>query len=127
LLSNRHIQIPQVGVTLIGLECPWRTTSEVQSPPPGFSIGLTHTPDNILELARYGVDIAFAGHTHGGRLRLPLIGSLLVPCRLGRFLDAGWFVVGRTLLCVTRGIGYFPSKQRRPGELLKITLRGRIP
>lgn len=124
LLSDRHIRMPQVGVTLIGLECPRRTTSVVQSPPPGFSIGLTHTPDNILKLADNDVDFAFAGHTHGGRLRLPLIGPLLVPCRLGRFLDAGWFVANGMSLYVTPGIGYFPGRHRRPGEFLKVTLRG---
>ena len=46
-----------------------------------------------------------SGHVHGGQIRLPLIGSLLVPSRYGRRYDCGVFAEGPTLLHVTRGAG----------------------
>lgn len=38
---------------------------------------MMHKPDSIDDvLTRHSVDLAFAGHSHLGEVRLPLIGSL---------------------------------------------------
>ena len=46
-----------------------------------------------------------SGHVHGGQIRLPLIGSMLVPSRYGRRYDCGVFDEPPTLLHVSRGLG----------------------
>jgi predicted MPP superfamily phosphohydrolase len=50
------------------------------------------------------------GHTHGGQIRFPAVGSLAVPSRYGKRFDEGWFAVGNTAMYVNRGIGtYSPA------------------
>ncbi|MBK7820547.1 MAG: metallophosphoesterase [Tessaracoccus sp.] len=45
-------------------------------PGDGFRMVLTHSPQILPELNRYGVDYALCGHTHGGQVRVPVIGPL---------------------------------------------------
>jgi len=123
LLSNKACRIEELGVTLVGLETPW-----IHQPLPpctggGLGIALTHTPDNIALFGRLGVSVGVAGHTHGGRLRLPLIGPLLVPSRYGRFLDKGLFACKGAFLYVTSGLGYFPGSQGHRGEVLRLIVK----
>ena len=46
------------------------------------------------------IDLMLSGHVHGGQIRFPVIGSLLVPSRYGRRYDCGTFEEGPTLLHV---------------------------
>ena len=91
-----------------------------------FSIGLTHTPDNIMLLDRLHVPLAFAGHTHGGKLALPFIGRIVVPSKYGRFLDSGWFKLRNTLMYITRGIGYSPGVMGRRGVITEVLIRNAV-
>lgn len=122
LLDNRAVVLPGTSVTLLGLEYPWNRMGDLPVPA-GFCVGLSHTPDNLPLLNRLGVPVAVAGHTHGGKFWLPLIGTVLNPVRLGRFLDQGWFRLGKTRLFITRGIGYFPGFANNCGEIVILTLQ----
>jgi len=42
-----------------------------------FTIALMHEPDQIDMLQNYRIDIAFAGHSLGGQLRIPFIGGII--------------------------------------------------
>jgi predicted MPP superfamily phosphohydrolase len=123
VLPNAWARFPDRGLALVGLETPWR------QPPPApcearlFAVGLAHTPDNLALLERLNVGLAVAGHTHGGRARLPVVGPVLVPTLYGRFLDRGLFRRGRTLLYVSAGLGYFCPSPRNRGELTRLVLR----
>ena len=90
------------------------------------TVALTHTPDNVYALDALGVDAVFAGHTHGGQLRLPLLGPVIVPSRYGRRFDRGHFLVGRTHLFVSAGVGADDPALRLwcPPELLAVDLVG---
>jgi predicted MPP superfamily phosphohydrolase len=123
ILSNTVSSIPELGIELAGLEYP---PDHAQIPPKSeriIRLGLTHTPDNIIPFSRLGVDIVVAGHTHGGWVRLPVLGPLLVPSGLGRFLNRGWFKRGNTLMYVTSGLPYFADQKGRPGEILRLTIK----
>jgi hypothetical protein len=72
-------------------------------PSGSFTIALFHSPDLFDELAPQ-LDLAFAGHTHGGQVRLPFVGALWLPPNSGRF-QAGWYDSGGARLYVSRGIG----------------------
>ena len=70
-------------------------------------IALIHTPDagSIIELVRRGTDIIFGGHTHGGQVRLPIIGALISGCDLKTRFAGGLFYFKRFILYVSRGLG----------------------
>ncbi len=64
---------------------------------------LSHNPDLFFDAARRGVALMFAGHTHGGQIRIP---GLPVWVRQSRFrLDEGRYRSGATELVVSRGLG----------------------
>lgn len=87
---------------------------------------MAHEPDYADRVVRHGgVDLMLSGHTHGGQVRLPLVGALYVP-PLGRKYVEGLFHLENGLqLYVNRGIGTVGVPLRfdcRP-ELTMITLR----
>jgi predicted MPP superfamily phosphohydrolase len=98
------------GVRLCGTEAPWGpglSPAAIAEGAPGSSplFVLSHTPDNIYDLAELGAAVVFAGHTHGGQWRLPLLGSVVIPSRYGRRFDLGHFKVEGTDLFVSAGVG----------------------
>ena len=68
---------------------------------------LMHTPDtnSIINLARKEVDIIFGGHTHGGQVRLPLVGAVVSGCKIKTKFASGLFYFRNFVLYVTRGLG----------------------
>ena len=89
---------------------------------------LCHAPDYVDHLLRLSsgqaVALMLSGHTHGGQVRLPLIGPLALP-ELGRKYVEGWFRLGQLQLHVNRGLGSVgvPFRLNCPPELSLITLR----
>ena len=65
---------------------------------------LTHNPD-IFPVVPGRVALTLAGHTHGGQVRLPLIGRPIVPSRYGRRYAAGHVIEGGRHLFVSTGTG----------------------
>ena len=102
-----RIEVRGEPLIAIGQESPWfHPAPDLSACPPGpFRLCLSHTPDNIRWARRAGVDLMLSGHVHGGQVRLPVIGSILVPSRYGRRYDCGVFDEGPTLLHVSRGLG----------------------
>jgi predicted MPP superfamily phosphohydrolase len=99
------------GATLFicGCESRWSGPNlALPRPAPGeVGLILSHTADHIEALAgaEYGVAAVFSGHYHAGQLRLPGVGSLVVPSNHGRRFDHGHFMVNGTHLFVTAGLG----------------------
>jgi predicted MPP superfamily phosphohydrolase len=95
------------------------------APVAAFKIVLMHAPDHFKDIAgRF--DLALAGHTHGGQIRLPGYGPLWLP-EGGRSYVRGWFTLNRSHLFVSRGLGTSRVRARflaRP-ELAIIDLRPR--
>jgi uncharacterized protein len=83
-----------------------------------------HNPDFCEMLAPGQVDLALCGHTHGGQVRLPLVGSPIVPSNYGQKYALGLVQGPGCPVYVTRGIGVTPPPLRfgcRP-EVSLITL-----
>ncbi len=70
-----------------------------------FLVFLYHKPDLAYDLAERKVDLALAGHTHGGQVRLPFYGALITLARFGKRFEAGLYEVDGMRLYVNRGIG----------------------
>lgn len=66
-------------------------------------ISIFHSPALFKEISDK-IDLAFAGHTHGGQIRIPLIGPFWMPEGTSEF-ELGWYQRGRARMYVSRGIG----------------------
>lgn len=111
-------------------------------------IVLSHNPDTAQLLKSWRVDLQLSGHTHGGQITIPGIGSVVtlykrtrrsIPKSIRRktpFLQKdcvkvvrrwewaqGFHQVGKNQLYVNRGLGtYFPGRLFCPPEVTVITL-----
>ncbi len=86
--------------------------------PQPLNILLIHHLDGLLKLSHHGIDLVFAGHTHGGQIRLPFLGPLVCETKLPRrFVDGLHNFKGMTVF-VSRGLGagrsLFPRFACRP-------------
>ena len=74
-----------------------------QIPAESPAIALAHSPDTF-RMTKTGPSLMLSGHTHGGQVRLPFLGPLVLPLNLCRF-DRGWFAEGGRQIYVTTGLG----------------------
>jgi uncharacterized protein len=93
-----------------------------------FRLVLSHGPDQITWARQQNVQLMLAGHTHGGQIRLPVIGPVYSPSRYGCRFASGVFLQSPTLLSVTRGVsGREPIRYRCAPEIIRLTLRRGTP
>lgn len=87
-------------------------------------LAMIHEPDFFPEIPAR-IALTFAGHTHGGQVRLPLLGSLIVPSRFGQRFARGLIEEEGRLLYVTSGVGtsIIPVRFCVPPEYVVLTLR----
>ena len=94
-------------------------------------IGVSHAPylRVIDAMGEAGVDLLFAGHTHGGQVRFPFIGSLTTNCDLPNKFSKGmsaWAFDSRVvLLNVCAGLGnsiFAPIRWFNRPEVRLVTL-----
>ena len=97
----------------------------------GFTIALTHAPylEALEKLTGLGASVIFAGHTHGGQVRLPFIGALTtnsdLPNRYARGISGWEFGAKRSVLSIVAGLGnsiYAPVRFFCLPEVRVITL-----
>ena len=71
-----------------------------------YTIMLSHRPELFEMYVETGVDLVFAGHAHGGQVRIPFIGGVIAPDQglLPKY-DAGVYQKNNTTMIVSRGIG----------------------
>jgi len=125
--ASRRLRWRGAELTLAGVDDAWDGDMDMAAalagaPAGGFTLLLCHMPDLADEAARRGVDLQLSGHTHGGHIRMPWLGSLVLP-RYGWRYPVGHFHVGRTQLYVSRGVGGMPLRLGCPPEATVITLR----
>jgi predicted MPP superfamily phosphohydrolase len=126
--ENSWTQVDVRGepMVVIGHEGPWLKPAPdlFQCPKEPFRLCLSHTPDNIRWARRHGIDLLLAGHVHGGQIRFPMFGSMLVPSVHGRRYDCGTFEEPPTIMHVSRGVsGEHPVRYNCLPEVTLITLR----
>jgi len=129
LVSGNCLHLPaEVGrVAVCGSEAPWGPPLSTALDRMDLNLVLSHTPDNVYRLAEQGASVVLAGHTHGGQIRLPGLGSLLIPSRFGRLFDAGHFRVAGADLFVSAGVGVQdpPLRIYCPPEIVVIDIARR--
>lgn len=84
----------------------------------------THTPDLFPQLPP-ACALTVTGHTHGGQVRLPLLGRPAVPSRFGDRYAAGHTRDGKKALFVSTGIGtsMLPVRFGVPPEVSLLRLK----
>ena len=120
------LTIRGIPIAVGGDETPWMGTEPDFSsvPESTFRLLLSHTPDNLARARRAKIDLMLSGHTHGGQVRLPLIGPVFSPSRSGVRYASGTFWKSPTLLHVSRGLaGQHPLRWNCRPEVTLITLR----
>ena len=93
-----------------------------------FSLLLCHNPEfYVWGIKNYPIDLMVSGHTHGGMLKLPLLGPVYAP-EQGWFPEyaAGFYKEENGYLAVTTGLGsspeYMPRVFNRP-EIMIIDVK----
>jgi uncharacterized protein len=93
-------------------------------PTEAATILLAHNPRIIRLASRHSVSLVLSGHTHGGQVNIPLLGTVYgrSPERL-RY-KIGWDRLGTTQIYVSRGIGtiVLPWRLRCPAEITHLEL-----
>ncbi|WP_240697332.1 metallophosphoesterase [Sporolactobacillus sp. THM19-2] len=136
LLNNTQTQIVANGVpvNLVGVDDPstdhedldkaFRNVDKSQ-----YTILLAHDPAVTEEYPNIPAELILSGHTHGGQIRLPLIGALIAPSQ-GFFprLDKGLFKLHpNQFLYVDSGLGtsVLPVRLFNQSQFSLITIRGK--
>jgi predicted MPP superfamily phosphohydrolase len=134
LLVNQNVAIERAGqrLWLAGIADPLSNKPDlglaVPASPDGPVLLMCHAPDyadNVLAHPRGAlVDLMLAGHSHGGQVRLPIVGALH-RVDGGRKYVQGLFRLGHMQLYVNRGIGTvgLPFRLNCPPEITLFTLQ----
>lgn len=114
LLHDRGVQLEWNGARflLAGIESPWNEAGIpfdfIPTDPSLLKIVLSHTPDEFPRLLKNNPHLVLSGHTHGGQIRIPFFGAVVVPSNYGRKYESGFYEEGESRLYVSRGIGCHP-------------------
>ena len=78
-----------------------------------YNIFMAHNPDYFKEYAKWGANITFSGHVHGGMIRIPLLGGALSPMiHFFPKYDKGLFTEGKQYMILSGGLGNHTFKFR---------------
>lgn len=99
---------PRPDVWLAGVDDPYGGDPRMdralaKAPSNALRIGLFHRPAYFDEVAS-DLHLAFAGHTHGGQVRIPYLPALWVPGGSGPYVE-GWYEKSGARMYVSRGVG----------------------
>lgn len=131
VVRNRSMPLEQAGTRLwlCGVDDVIEGKPDVDAalkgiPPTEAVILLVHEPDFADHVARYPVDLQLSGHSHGGQVRLPLVGAPFLP-KLAKKYPWGMRRIGRLTLYTNIGLGTIRMAIRFncPPEITLLTLR----
>jgi predicted MPP superfamily phosphohydrolase len=105
-LTNKSIQIKD-NLWLVGLDDELAGSPELSTykniPKKSKTISMFHSP-TLFTTINNKTNLAFAGHSHGGQIRIPFIGVIWTPEGTGKY-HSGWFKEGQAKMYVSRGLG----------------------
>jgi uncharacterized protein len=109
ILRNESVPIPGVpNCYLTGFESFWSGNPRLDclkaTPAESRHLVLAHEPDSFAKLTDPRIVLQMSGHTHGGQIRLPFAGAILLPT-WGKKYEAGLYERATQRLYVNRGIG----------------------
>ena len=127
---RREVDIEGLPVELLGLDdahINWHDSRMIpRSAPERFGLAVMHSPDSAAESAACGYELILAGHTHGGQVRLPVVGPLVTNSTMPRRLASGLIRMGSALMYLSPGLGtskYAPFRFLCRPEVTLLELR----
>lgn len=104
LKDNSRIYIAGIDDAMLGR--PDLPLALKKVPPHHFTILLSHAPDLAEEASQYPIHWQLSGHSHGGQVKIPFVGALVIP-PYAKIYQEGYYTVGEhpLHLYVNRGIG----------------------
>ena len=130
VLRNRHLRLQEGGETLhvAGVD-DYRYGADLRKALRGVPAGaptvlLAHNPRLVDSAASHGVGLMLSGHTHGGQVNVPLLGTVYGRSPEQLRYKIGWDRLGDTQIYVSRGIGtiVLPWRFRCPSEIACLEL-----
>jgi uncharacterized protein len=134
LLNESHSIIQKDGskIYIIGIDDhmlgkPNLDLAQKQVPSNAFKMLLSHAPDVADEAVNYQIQWQLSGHSHGGQVKIPFIGALVIPPFAQNYPE-GLYSIGEDSplsLYVNRGIGTtrLPFRFMAKPELTVFTMR----
>lgn len=96
--------------------------------PERMGVAVMHSPDSAPEAAACGYELLFAGHTHGGQVRMPIVGPLVTNSALPPRLASGLIRMAGSWLSLSPGLGtskFAPFRFLCPPTAVRLELRSR--
>jgi hypothetical protein len=92
--------------------------------PEAFNLLLSHNPDVFPVAASQGYQVTLAGHTHGGQVRVEILGEDLNIARFFTPYVDGLYRQDGSAIFVSRGIGTIglPARLGAPPEVALLRL-----
>jgi len=126
--ESTELRLPTGSFWLVGLADLWTRPQRIeptiaQIPQNSPIIAITHNPD-IFPRVPPRVQLLLAGHTHGGQVRFPLIGTVVQASDYGERYVRGHVFEQNHHLFVTTGIGtsIVPVRFSVPPEIVMLTI-----
>jgi len=135
MLRNRHILLRERGdvLPIAGVD-DYRYGDDIEAALKGVPRGaptvlLAHNPRLVSLAACHGIGLMLSGHTHGGQVNLPFLGSVYGRNAEQLRFKVGWDRFGSTQIYVSRGIGtvVLPWRLRCPAEIPLVELAPHRP
>jgi predicted MPP superfamily phosphohydrolase len=106
---RKCVALDGLEVELLGLDDPHIDRQDLRVAPrlhpDRFGFAIAHSPDPAPELAALGYDLAIYGHTHGGQVRIPVVGAIVTNSDVPRRMASGLVRIGRTYGHISPGMG----------------------
>jgi hypothetical protein len=132
VLRNAHCALgaSRASLWIVGVDDLWWGADDLQAamrsvPARDPKVLLCHNPLGIRMAAARGIDFVLSGHTHGGQVHLPVVGSVYGRSKFGERFVEGWNQLDGTQIYVSRGIGkvLLPLRFGCPPEIACLRLR----
>ncbi len=121
--GNSHLWIIGLDDPYLGRDRLDKALSGIEDSVP--KVLLAHAPNIFPKAVKSNLDLVLVGHTHGGQVRLPLVGTVIAPGQ-GLFpkFDYGQFTSGTTNMIINGGLGesVLPIRFYNRPEIVLVTL-----
>ena len=128
VLRNESRFLPGPGLWIAGIDDAILSTPDVagtfsQVPENASVVALWHEPDGADQVAPFGAMLQLSGHSHGGQVRLPIVGHVAAPPG-GRRYVAGLYRASGMPVYTSHGVGAYrpPLRYRCAPEVTLVSL-----